>query len=66
MVKIRGKNKDCVVCGDSKKNFNLESFDYEQFIGVSCSTSHKTEKNISWEDVLKKEDAILVDCRAKE
>ena len=35
VIKIRGKNKDCIVC--SGNMFDVKSYDYDEFIGGSCS-----------------------------
>lgn len=36
-VRIRGRNKDCIACGDEKKLPSINEIDYEDFCQTNCN-----------------------------
>lgn len=49
------------------KKFDFKSFDYESFVGPACQVQYQSEtiEHVSWEDLLSKENQILIDIRQK-
>ena len=53
VLKIRGRRNDCVACSPSNpKPLNVETYDYDEFTGVTCATAptelHKDSLTINW------------------
>lgn len=40
-VKLRGRNKDCVVCGDNPTITAVSAFDYDDFCQTGCTVASK-------------------------
>lgn len=55
VAKLRGRVPSCVACGPSKSLAAMESFDYEDFVGISCQVlpaSGAPVNELSWTEFL--------------
>lgn len=62
VAKIRGRVPACIACGNDKKMTDMASFDYEEFVGISCQVipgGQAAIKEISWEKLLVGDRIIL-------
>ena len=51
VAKIRGRMPSCVVCGPNKSLLEMDGFDYEDFVGISCQVlpgNASPVKELTW------------------
>ena len=55
VAKLRGRVASCVACGPHKSLADMEAFDYEDFVGISCQVlpgGSQPVPELSWEEFI--------------